>query len=125
MSFVNARLLEMTILRYSPYPVKDATIPVNVWFLGISWMSGDGDHYEKVHYKFKSEDEFVNAIEVFKEVMKWSPGSHTRKMQGILYDALKIEVEWDITNDQFCADPQFCEHHYFDENGVKKLVEFI
>lgn len=115
----------MTILRYSPYPVNKTKIPTNTWFLGISWMSGDADHYEVVHYKFKSEDEFIHAIEVFKTAMKWSPGEYSNKIRNILYEELKIEVEWDITNDQFCAKPQFAEHHYFDENGVKKLVEII
>jgi hypothetical protein len=112
-------------LKYSPYPVKDAKIPKNKWFLGISWMSGDADHYEKVSYKFNSEEEFLKAIAVFEKVMEWSPGEHTRKIQDALYNELKIEVEWDITNDQFCADPRFDEHHYFDADGVKKLVEIV
>ena len=114
----------MTTLKYSPYPVA-AKAPTNKWFLGISWMSGDADHYEVVHYKFGSEAEFIDAIEIFKKAMLWSPGDHTNKIQDILYEGLKIEVEWDITNDQFCADPQFAEHHYFDADGVKKLVEII
>lgn len=113
------------LLKYSPYPVKDAKIPKNTWFLGISWMSGDADHYEKVHYRFKSENDFLNAIKVFEKVMELSPGEHTREIQNILYSALKIDVEWDITNEQFCACPQFDEHHYFDADGVKKLVEIV
>ena len=112
-------------IKYSPYPVVDAKVPKNKWFLGISWMSGDADHYEKTHYKFGSEAEFLYAITIFEEAMKWSPGAHTRKIQNILYDTLRIEVEWDITNDQFCAEPQFAEHHYFDNDGVKKLVELV
>jgi hypothetical protein len=51
------------------------------------------------------------------------PGEKTRVIQDILYDALKVEVEWDITNEQFCAKPRFAKHHYIDADGVKKLVE--
>ncbi len=106
-------------ITYSNYPFPES--PKSKWFIEIEWMSGDGDHYEKVPYSFKTEEEFAKAYNILKDIVgKLYYDKNQTEIKNRLWNELRIDVEWDITSQGMMAQPHsISDMYYYDRNGVK------